>query len=213
MFTPASPIRRATSPIVPGRSSTSTTSTSRSPLVAAAGGLAAMVHLLAADTARQALRFTFPGVPDRPGEALAILADNARIAATILLVAALRGLPAAEARHSPLYTLAAGCCDAIVVLVYLTNVARRRRRTRRLRRPHGRGAAPPRAGRARRVRAPARALPASAPPPDHPAGGRRDGDGVSDAASGGCDRRDVRLTAFCRRMGVGEPGRLSASAA
>src|SRR5919106_5264636 len=123
MFTPASPIRRATSPIVPGRSSTSTTSTSRSPLVAAAGGLAAMVHLLAADTARQALRFTFPGVPDRPGEALAIMADNARIAATILLVAALRGLPAAEARHPPLYTLAAGCCDAIVVLVCLTNVA------------------------------------------------------------------------------------------
>src|SRR5919106_4875778 len=123
MFTPASPIRRATSPIVPGRSSTSTTSTSRSPLVAAAGGLAAMVHLLAADTARQALRFTFPGVPDRPGEALAILADNARIAATILLVAALRGLPTAEARHPPLYTLAAGCCDAIVALVCLTNVA------------------------------------------------------------------------------------------
>ena len=91
--------------------------------MAAAGGLAAMVHLLAADTARQALRFTFPGVPDRPGEALAILADNARIAATILLVAALRGLPTAEARHPPLYTLAAGCCDAIVVLVCLTNVA------------------------------------------------------------------------------------------
>ena len=91
--------------------------------MAAAGGLAAMVHLLAADTARQALRFTFPGVPDRPGEALAILADNARIAATILLVAALRGLPAAEARHPPLYTLAAGCCDAIVVLVCLTNMA------------------------------------------------------------------------------------------
>jgi hypothetical protein len=88
-------------------------------LAATTAAFAAIVHLAAADTARDALGFTFPAVPDRPGEALAILANNARHAATIIACAALRGLPSASARDTPLYTLAAGCLDAIMARALL----------------------------------------------------------------------------------------------
>jgi len=92
-------------------------------LTATAAAFAAIVHLLAADTARHALGFTFPGVPDRPGEAVAIVANNAHPAAAIMVASAVRGLPSAGARDTPLYALAAGFCDALVALLCLTNVA------------------------------------------------------------------------------------------
>jgi hypothetical protein len=92
-------------------------------LTTAAAGLAAVVHLVAVDAAREALGFTFPGVPDRPTEAIAILANTARHAAIIIVAAALRGLPSVEARDTPPWMLAAGFLDATVALLCLTNVA------------------------------------------------------------------------------------------
>ena len=48
-------------------------------ILAATVAIAALVHLTAAASTREFLSFTFPGVPARLGEALAIFTHNARI--------------------------------------------------------------------------------------------------------------------------------------
>jgi hypothetical protein len=83
-------------------------------LSAGAVAIAIAVHLTAAAEAREALRFSFPGVPNRLGEAAGIFLNNARVLLAVLAACLLRrtasGLAGAAGR-----AVAAICDLALLV--------------------------------------------------------------------------------------------------
>jgi hypothetical protein len=89
--------------------------------------VAAAVRLAAAQHARELLGFEFPGLEPRVGEAVAILLNNARLLAAVLVaclvVQAARPQPEARGLERVVLRLIVGSCDVVLVAAAAFHVA------------------------------------------------------------------------------------------